>query len=59
MRKLGPYPLLDVTLDDDHVATVELRNGDHNHFNMDMPTGLADAFEALDESPREGTTAAW
>lgn len=51
MRKLGPYPLLDVTLDDDHVATVELRNGDHNHFNMDMLTGLADAFEALDEEP--------
>lgn len=51
MRKLGPYPLLDVTLDDDHVATVELRNGNYNHFNMNMLTGLADALEALDEEP--------
>lgn len=51
MRKLGPYPILDVALDEDHVATVELRNGEHNHFDMQMLTGLADAFEHLDAEP--------
>jgi len=48
MRTFGSYPLLEVTLGDDYVATVKLANGENNFFNMDMLVGLADAFEALD-----------
>ena len=51
MSKLDGYTLIEITLDDDHVATVELRNGEHNHFNMDMLRELADAFDQLDEDP--------
>ena len=33
MRTFGSYPLLEVTLGDDYVATVKLANGENNFFN--------------------------
>ncbi len=51
MSKFGEYISINVTIDDDHVATVEMDNGELNHFDLEMLGSLADCFEALDEEP--------
>ena len=40
------------TVDDDHVAVVELTNPPNNFFSMDQIGGIADALAALDEDRR-------
>ena len=45
------YELIGVTLDRAHVATVELRNGQFNYFDLRMISELCDAFGVLDEDP--------
>jgi len=40
---------LTVTLDDHHVATVEIHRPPHNFFDFDLIRAIADAYEALDE----------
>jgi enoyl-CoA hydratase/carnithine racemase len=42
---------LDVTLGDDHVATIEIQRPPHNYFDTALVASLADAFEALDAEP--------
>ena len=51
MAKFGNYKLLGVDLGDDHVATVEMQNGDLNFFDLEMLTSLADCFHDLDKAP--------
>ncbi|MFZ5931989.1 MAG: enoyl-CoA hydratase/isomerase family protein [Pseudomonadota bacterium] len=51
MAKFGNYKLLGVDLGDDHVATVEMQNGDLNFFDLEMLTSLADCFHDLDKVP--------
>ncbi len=50
MTEATSRPKLNVTLDDDYVATVELTNGEYNFFDMEMLIGLAETFEALDDN---------
>ncbi len=50
MTQTTSRPKLNVTLDDDYVATVELTNGEYNFFDMEMLIGLAETFEALDDN---------
>jgi len=45
-------PAISVSLDDDHVATVELCRPPNNFFSMDVIGGIADAFERLDDDDR-------
>lgn len=40
-----------VSIDSQHVATVEMRRPPHNFFDMSMLVALADAFEALEADP--------
>ena len=35
----------------DHLSLVEIRRGPHNFFDPALIGGLADAFEALDQTP--------
>lgn len=49
MSTLGPFPDLGVTVDDDHVATVEIQRPPHNYFDHALIAALADAFGAIDE----------
>src|SRR5687767_5531087 len=42
---------IEVRLDDDHVATVTFSRPPSNFFDLDLVSGLADAFEALDTEP--------
>ena len=42
---------LTVRVDEDHVATVEFDRPPHNHFDVALIAGLADAYAALDEEP--------
>ena len=48
MSSFGDYVLLNVTIDDDHVATIEMDNGELNYFDLEMLHSLANCFEALD-----------
>ena len=48
---MNTFPDLNITLDDDHVATVEIDRPPHNYFDHQLIASLADAFEALDEDP--------
>ena len=48
MSKFGEYSPLNVTLDSDYVATIEMDNGELNYFDIEMLSSLADCFEALD-----------
>jgi enoyl-CoA hydratase/carnithine racemase len=50
MASIGTFPELDVDLDG-HVATVEIRRGPHNYFDVGLVRAIADAFEALDREP--------
>lgn len=49
MAKFGNYALIEVDLADDHIATVEMQNGDLNFFDITMLTALADCFDDLDK----------
>ena len=49
--KFGDYISINVTIDSDHVATVEMDNGELNHFDLEMLSSLADCFEDLDKEP--------
>ncbi|MBV1907452.1 MAG: enoyl-CoA hydratase/isomerase family protein [Pseudomonadales bacterium] len=49
MSKFGDYLNINVDIDDDYVATVEMDNGELNHFDMDMLISLADCFDDLDK----------
>lgn len=49
MAKFGNYALVEVDLTDDHIATVEMQNGELNFFDITMLTALADCFEDLDK----------
>jgi 2-(1,2-epoxy-1,2-dihydrophenyl)acetyl-CoA isomerase len=44
-----PREDVDVTVDTDHVATVELRRPPANYFDLELIESLADAFERLDD----------
>ncbi|MEQ1887960.1 MAG: enoyl-CoA hydratase/isomerase family protein [Alphaproteobacteria bacterium] len=52
MAKFGNYTLIEVDLADDHVATVEMQNGDLNFFDLEMLTSLANCFADLDKDPK-------
>lgn len=47
----GVYGDVHVDLGDDHVAWAEIRRPPHNHFDVALIAGLADAVEALDVEP--------
>jgi enoyl-CoA hydratase/carnithine racemase len=42
---------LSVSVGDDYVAVVEFDNPPHNHFDIDLLSSLADAYERLDGDP--------
>ena len=48
MAKFGNYKLISADLGEDHIATVEMQNGELNFFDLDMLTALADCFADLD-----------
>jgi len=52
MAKFGNYTLIEADLTDDHIATVEMQNGDLNFFDLEMLTSLADCFADLDKEPK-------
>lgn len=52
MAKFGNYTLIEVDLADDHIATIEMQNGDLNFFDLEMLTSLADCFADLDKEPK-------
>lgn len=43
------FPDLNISVSDDHVATVEIDRPPHNYFDRQLIAALADAFAALDE----------
>ena len=45
------YGDVDVTIDADHVATVEINRSPNNFFDANLISSLADAFEGLDGNP--------
>lgn len=45
-------PAIEVTVDDDHVATIEIRRPPNNFFSMDVIGGIADAFAECDADVR-------
>ena len=49
MAKFGNYKLISADLGEDHIATVEMQNGELNFFDLDMLTALADCFADLDK----------
>ncbi len=51
MSDFGTYGDLHVTIDDDHVATAEIRRPPNNFFDLALIDSLAEAFTALDEAP--------
>ena len=52
MTDFGTFGDVHVDLDDDYVATAEIRRPPHNYFDMDLISSLAEAFEALDADSR-------
>ncbi len=48
----GTFGDIHVTVDDDHVATVEIRRGPNNFFSPAMIDSMVDAFRAIDADPR-------
>lgn len=48
MAEFGIYGDINIELDDDYVATAEVRRGPHNFFDQQMIADLASGFEALD-----------
>ena len=51
MREFGTFGDVRVELGDDHVASVEIRRGPNNFFDMTLIASIGDAFEALDAEP--------
>lgn len=51
MSDFGTYGDLNVTIDDDHVATAEIRRPPNNFFDLALIDSLAEAFTALDDEP--------
>ncbi len=49
MSFTGSFPDLEITVGDDHVATVEIQRPPHNYFDHVLIQSLADAFSALDD----------
>jgi enoyl-CoA hydratase/carnithine racemase len=45
---VATYPDLNITIGDDHVATVEIDRPPHNYFDHKLIATMADAFNALD-----------
>ncbi len=52
MADFGTFGDVYVDIGDEYVATVELRRGPNNFFDISLITSIADAFEALDTEPR-------
>ena len=52
MTDFGTFGDVHVDLDDDYVATAEIRRPPHNYFDMNLIISLAEAFEALDADSR-------
>jgi enoyl-CoA hydratase/carnithine racemase len=50
MSSFGNFKDLAVTLEDEHVAVVEIRRAPNNFFDVDLINAIADAYEALDDS---------
>ena len=51
MTDFGTFGDLHVTIDDDHVATAEIRRPPNNFFDLALIDSLAEAFTALDDEP--------
>ncbi len=51
MTDLGTFGDIHVTVDEDYVATVEIRRPPNNFFSLGMIESLVDAFRALDDDP--------
>jgi len=49
MADFGTYGDIAIELDDQYVATAEVRRGPHNFFDQQMIADLAEGFEALDK----------
>ena len=49
MSELGTFGDVHVTIDDDHVATVEIRRPPNNFFDLDLIDSLASAISAVDD----------
>lgn len=51
MSDFGTFGDLHVTIDDDHVATAEIRRPPNNFFDLALIDSLAEGFGALDDDP--------
>lgn len=51
MADFGTFGDVHVTLDDDYVATAEIRRPPNNFFSLDLIESMAEAIGALDEDP--------
>lgn len=51
MGDFGTFGDVHVTLDDDYVATAEIRRPPNNFFDLDLIESLAQTFAALDDEP--------
>lgn len=51
MAEFGTFGDVHVDVGEEYVATVELRRGPNNFFDIHLITSIADAFEALDREP--------
>lgn len=52
MNDFGTFGDVRVEIGEQHVATVEIRRGPNNFFDIGLIAQIADAFEALDADPR-------
>jgi len=50
MSTIGPFNDIEVTLDENYVAVVEIQRPPHNFFDIALINQIADAYMALDES---------
>ena len=51
MADFGTFGDIHVTLDDDHVATAEIRRPPNNFFSLGLIESMAEAFRAVDDDP--------
>lgn len=51
MADLGTFGDIHVTIDDDHVATAEIRRPPNNFFSLGLIESMAEAFRAVDDDP--------
>ena len=52
VKELESFGDVGVALDDEFVATVEIRRPPHNYFDLALITDICSAFEMLDSEPR-------